>query len=412
MIKRSTMSTQEPHLSESTTEPRPAPLSLPELLDRATRWLKHSGIQAKSGTDRGGLHAWIDESTGERAFLYPEITGYFLTLCVNLSRHLPEDDWLERAERAAEWILRHGMTSTGAVLGRKYVDPQVGRRDPRSNQHPHSYFFNCGVVGLGLVALSEATGNDRWRAAARRIGSFCLQAFEPADRLTHHAGFDLSTGSPLIGDRWSQHGGPFLLKAALFLERLTKLGGPAELGAFFERLLERTLAAQQVNGRFPTDPTGDTTHLHSHLYTLEALLTLGAARGDSALLDRAQSGLEWALETCLDPRRCLQQWSRREVAIIRGVRTDMLAQTLRAVEILQWMRPDWKGAPTRQLTELEQLLGEHRLPSGGLAYGRDELGEKPFHANAWCLFFDIERELFGALRRQETPLEPHRFLIT
>jgi len=360
-----------------------------------------SGIQLPPGhPDAGGVRAWLDETPdrgGEPGFIYSEITGYFMTLCHQLAR-LGGHEWVPRGERAAAWIVEHALHPSGAVLSRKYDDAARGAADPYSFENGRIALFDCAMVGFGLLQIHTLTGDRRWLDAAVRIGGFLERAFGTAiaDR---HSTFDVKTMSPVpASDRWSAHFGPFQLKCALFLDALTDATTDPAPRAFANRILAHALAAQHPSGRFPTTPSGTTTHLHPHTYTVEGLLYLGARHGRPDLVQAAAHAIDWSVTTCLGRSPQLQQWSEDAPAVIEGLRSDVLAQSLRAYELVKLLSPQTTWAWESQVPGLFGQLASFTLPSGGTSYGRDEYGPRPHHANAWCHFFAIEAQLFRALR--------------
>jgi hypothetical protein len=392
-------------------------------LKRALVWLLDSGIQQAPGTsDAGGVWAWIDEDTRKPSYLYSEITGYFLSLCVQIHRQLADLDpgseterrarWLGRAEAAAAWLLDCAQDKSGAILSRKYLDAQAEARDPWSFAGGRVAFFDCAMVGFGLVQLARATGEPRWLEGAERIGAYLLAQHETADHGHRFAAFDVHAGVPVAeGTRWSQHFGPFELKSALFLDSLADATQDTKYRGLLERILEYAVASQHPSGRFPTHPRGESTHLHPHCYTIEGLLYLVVARGRSELLPRVERALDWMFSTCLVGDTPLEQWSERSETVIPGTRSDALAQALRAYEIVKGLNPlsswSWEG----ELGVLDQRLCRYAMDNGGTRYGADETGAKPSHLNAWAHFFRTDMEVFARLRRNGRTLAGTEFLL-
>lgn len=376
----------------------------------ALDWLKDSGIQESRGADAGGVYAWLDEAGGGPSFLYSEITGYFMTLCTHLHLHDPEGGWLHRAKAAGAWIVGRAQREDGAVLCRKWLDPERAAVDPYSFEHKKTLFFDCAMVGTGLLRLYEETQAARWLEAAQHLGEFSLRAFESSDRRVRHAVFDLARGQPEPpGDRWSAHFGPFQLKGAMFFVSLARATGDEAYRAFAERILAGALAVQRDDGRFPTSLAADATHLHPHSYAIEGLLWLAAHEGRRELLGPAARAIDGMFRTCLVPRRPIQQWSDSPEHVFPGVRTDALAQALRAYHLAKRLDDTLAWPWEEVIPSLHDRLDSHRLASGGLRYGEDEYGKKPTHANAWCQFFAIEASLWHLA---DEALDPRTLILT
>jgi len=381
------------------------------LHDLSTAWLATSGIQISDGPDAGGVRAWLDETPGKPGFIYSEITGYYMTLCAQLAR-LGDRAWIARGERAATWIVERALHESGAVLSRKYDSAAGGNpTDPYSFDNGRVAFFDCAMVGFGLVEMHALTGDRRWLDAAAKIGAFVERVFGDAIA-GGHSTFDAKTMTPVAAaPRWSAHFGPFELKGAMFLDALADATSDSKPRAFAERLLSFALAKQHASGRFPTMPSGNTTHLHPHTYTVEGLLYLAARRDRADLIARAAAAVDWSVTTCLAPSPQRQQWSEQPDLCIEGLRSDVLAQTLRAYEVIKLLAPATTWAWEGRIAALHAQLDTFTLPSGGTSYGRDEYGARPHHANAWCHFFAVEARLFRQLRASAS-FDPRSLILT
>ena len=213
-------------------------------LEQQINWLRESAIQRPSGvSDAGAVHAWIEQATaGEPkfSFLYSEITGYFMTLCAQLSQGLGKaaaaaglsvgNDWPRRAARAAEWIVSCAMHPSGAVLTRKHLGVATG--DRFSFEGGLTGFFDSAMVGYGLLLTHQITGDERWLAAARKICGFMRHAFESRDHSQRWAWYDLKKGAALEPEsRWSMHFGPYETNLySLPKEKLDRVEGGDVLG--------------------------------------------------------------------------------------------------------------------------------------------------------------------------------------
>jgi hypothetical protein len=325
-------------------------------LARRLAWLRESGILAEDG----GVHAFLDERTGERAYQYSEITGYFLTLTAKLRHVGGAGDWAPQAKRAGHWLLREAVRPNGAVLCRKYASPDQGESDPFSFVHGRSCLFDLAIVGRGLLSAGLAYDEPSFVAAARRIGSFYRGVLEAREAREWPAVVRADDGTPVeLGSGWSRRFGAYQLKGVLFLRGL---GDAEELE---ERLLEYARARPFEH------------ELHPHLYATEGLLALAAARASTPLFDECHAAISYAFEH------------------VTLERADVLGQLLRAHSLLQRLAPRVPDRHAHRLPDLQVALERWGLPSGGTAYGT----QHPQHANAWAHFFAIDE----LLSRQATP---------
>jgi len=377
-------------------------------------WLIESDIQITDGPDTGGVRAWIDEETNEGAFIYSEITGYFITLAVHLSRYDDTRDWLGRAEQAAMWIRNVAMQESGAVLTRKYDRVVSGPPDPYSFENGLTAFFDCAMVGFGLTNLYEATGNHCWLETAENLGNFCLDAFQTPGGGERFAVYDTKKGAPLPpDDRWSGHWGSFELKGAMYMDSMHRLTGDDRYRQWTEETLAQALRTQVDHGRFGTNIDLSTTHLHPHNYTLEAMLYLAGRHNREDLLPVIKNAIDFSFDYCL-PIDSLhfQAWSEHDRNEIKGLRSDVLAQSLRSHVAAELLDVVTVTARPEQIHVLLQLLESYRLDSGATSYGMDEYGTKSRHANAWCHFFATELNLLRGVAASGLEWKPTEIILT
>jgi hypothetical protein len=386
------------------------PANILSALAPQLEWLRRSGIQAPAGTpEAGAVRAWLDETPGPPGFYYSEITGYFMTLCVHLHRYDRTRDWLSPARAAAAWIVDRALHPSGGVLARLY-DSERPSDSAYSFENQVVPFFDCAMVGYGLLLTHEATGEARWLQAAQKIATFLMRHFDVANP---SAAYDLKQDRAApVSHRWSHHFGSFELKGALFLDQLARSSGEPRGADFLGRILQVALASQLPEGRFRTDLERQTTHLHPHCYTLEGLLYLVARQGRRDLLAAAGRGLDWMFRTCLIPGRLSQAWSTRPELAIGGLRSDVLSQALRLYQLHKMLEPEARWEWESNVDSLYGTLAGFTTASGGTGYGLDENGPKPLHANAWCHFFNLEAHLYRAARRGELDFPLDRLILT
>ena len=155
------------------------------------------------------------------------------------------------------------------------------------------------------------------------------------------------------------------------------------------------------------------THLHPHNYTIEGLQYLMGRQERSALGEPVREAVGFIFERCLDPAgRVVQAWSESGDLDIAGIRSDVLAQSLRSYYAAKLLDDGAVWSWESRIPELFARMETYTLDSGGTAYGEDEYGQKTRHANAWCHFFNTEMRIFKMTYETGAPWDPHRIIIT
>jgi len=355
---------------------------------RAALWMLHSGIQDISDEPklRGGVNAWYDLKQKRFTFLYSEITGYSIPSFLALTDYLKDEAVLDRAEAAADWLLRIPFNR---ALG--LVETRFAHLPGYRNYHHWAFTFDNVMSAYGLSKLYAITGKERYLSAALTIVDRLLSsAWSPNGMILPI--FDFGRGEWMeLSDKWSTQRGSFLAKVALCLSSLYGLTGEERYRSAAFRLGEGALRAQDGSGRFVTREEDRSTHLHPHCYTIEGLLCLASEFGESSFWKPCEAGLAWlwrhqsedgGFPTLVTPSH-----------IAEFQRSDILAQVLRLTLLLDSARrvgilPERIGRLVARLLEFQ-----HHAPDshdGGFFYGWEVDGERKDHLNAWCTMFAIQ----------------------
>src|SRR5215469_11134129 len=119
-----------------------------EHLLAAANWLK----RAQDATSDGGFVGRYFLRTGWSSS-YPETTGYIIPTLLKLADELHEDEYIQRAQRAIDFLLSVQLDS-GAFPGAEIAENRT-RPSP----------FNTGQIMNGLQRWTERTGDERCRTA-------------------------------------------------------------------------------------------------------------------------------------------------------------------------------------------------------------------------------------------------------
>lgn len=239
---------------------KPSHASADAVLERAGRWFLESGIQDASGA----VARYYQSDSRRNAPVSAEITGYAVSALIYLSNTTGDDKFLAGAERAAQYLVHHAWNEHSATFP----------FEPVSNgDTPYAYFFDCGIIARGLLAMWRATGNREYFERAKECG--LSMAFDFMAEEAMHPVLRLPDKQPLPYDaRWSRKPGCYQLKSALAWRELAAATGQRELASAFERMLAYSLATHAAF--LPGDADGHAVmdRLHAYGYFLEALLAV------------------------------------------------------------------------------------------------------------------------------------------
>ncbi len=333
-------------------------------LERAGRWFLHSGIQE----EHGGVARYYRIDLGRNLRISTEITGYAVSALVYLHRQTGRQEYLDAAIRAARFLTDSAWDAERQVFPFEWPPTQ----SPEENR---VYFFDGGIIVRGLLALSRATGDNRYLQAAAACGDRMAQVHE------HNGAYapilQLPNLHPLpYGGSWSNNPGCYQLKSALGWRQLWEATGEARYESWFETALDRALSndADFLPGTPERHRVMD--RLHAYSYFLEALLSVA---------DRPQC------------RQALRNGIAKVAFYLRDIapefaRSDVYGQLLR----VRLFAAAQQAVPldAAQAAEEAAAMGAFQLEStdprldGGFCFGRRNGALTP-HANpvstAFCL---------------------------
>jgi hypothetical protein len=348
---------------------------------RAGEWFLRSGIQFPNG----GVARYYRVDLERNNPVSTEITGYAASAFVYLHSVTGDPQYLERAVVAARFLTRTAWDASAGVMPFE-VDPAR-----------FTYFFDCGIIVRGLLAVWRATGEPEFRDVAIELGRHMAADFASGDR-EYHPILALPSLQPASRDTacWSRSPGCYQLKSAMAWWELFEATGDEEFRKRYEEVLE--LALGQWTGFLPghADRFKVMDRLHAFLYFLEGLLPRAADPRCAAALTAGMAEVEF----------------HARIIAPDFIRCDVCAQLLRIR-----LFADWSGAvpldPPAACKEAEEIAGfqaasaEPRI-DGGFYFGRK--------GGAWLPYINPVSTAFAmqALALWEcrsSGAQPHRHLL-
>ena len=204
---------------------------------------------------------YYDADTGQDRPVSTEITGYAAGALVYLHALTGDQRYLDiRALAAARFLVRDAWR----------VD--LGAMPFETDPPALSYFFDCGIIVRGLLAVWRAVRNEEFLDCAMAIGRSMERDFRAADGW--HPVLTLPGKTPLCRDTasWSRQPGCYQLKSAMAWWDLNRATGDT---AFRDLYRQAVHAALGVSSGFLPDAAGrlkTMDRLRAYLYFLEGLM--------------------------------------------------------------------------------------------------------------------------------------------
>ena len=208
---------------------------------------------------------------GRNRAVSTEITGYAASTFVFLHRLIGDTRYLDRARAAACFLMAAWDAGSGAMPFE--VAPAQ-----------FAYFFDCGIVVRGLLAVWRATGDEEFLVCAQLVGDSMAQDFRGPDGRFHPI-LTLPAKRPVECDplRWSQSPGCYQLKAGMAWWDLWEATGNACYRDLYLGLLEESVRTAPDFLPGHADRRKVVDRLHAYLYFLEGQLPVAGSALDEGI---------------------------------------------------------------------------------------------------------------------------------
>ncbi len=322
-----------------------------------------SGIQEECG----GVARFHRSETGSNKPISTEITGYFAGILVWLFGKTGEEEYLDRARKAARFLIDHVWDAELGTFPFEHPSPTAESRH-------QAYFFDNGIIVRGLLAVWRATKQQQFLDVARAAARGLIADFRSGGE--YHPILDLPGKGPAPRTtQWSKSPGCYQLKAALSWWEIADATGEKALRDAYLDMLNATLVthAGYLPGSAGEHATMD--RLHAYSYFLEGL---------TPMLERVECARAF-MQGIFSVSRYL-----REIAP-SFARADVYAQLLRARIYGAEATSINREAAAEEACKLTAFQAESDDPrvDGGFLFGRRD-GLMSSHVNPVSTAFAIQ----------------------
>jgi hypothetical protein len=224
-------------------------------LASAGRWLLDSGIHESSG----GFARFYDAETGKNRAVSTEISGYAASALVYLFQVTGNEVYLAEAWQTARFLV--GTWDKGLCSF------------PFEHPSQYSYFFDCGIIIRGLLAVWRETRDEELLDVSRSAARAMIADFRSG--ADYHPILSLPDKQPLPRTgQWSRSPGCYQLKASMAWRDVAEITGENSLTDAYLEVLESALATHSsfLPGESCQQLVMD--RLHAYCYFLEGLVPM------------------------------------------------------------------------------------------------------------------------------------------
>ena len=357
-------------------------LDLQKNLDKAKSWLLSSGIFINNSSDEncGGVHSFFDVSKNEFGFLYPEITGYFVSTLRFLYSFEKNSYYLEYAKFSANWLKKLFEKYDGIIQG-IYND----------NAQKLVYSFDTAICAKGLIDYYLMSKDNSYLETAKTLTYYLTNFLESDGTLKPYK--NLSTNQfeedPKL---WYKQKGCLHIKVSIpyfQLYLITKENNFLEQGNL---ICDTFSKFQNRDGSFNLYLNGDTINLHTVCYALEGLLYGYGVTKNENYLKSSERAINWAIQK-IEKDGTINLWFNSKY---KEKAAYPVAQLVRLMIILDKIQKNnyknYESILSRFLISLQAESDQKSIQGGFFeGYTKSILGWKKIpRINSWTSMFAIQ----------------------
>jgi hypothetical protein len=285
----------------------------PEILSPAATWFLESGIQEPSG----GVARYYLSDRGQNARISTEITGYALKAHLLIWRLTGDERMLSAAVSAGNFLLWDAWDPALRTF------PFEWAADGKLPAHA-AYFFDCGIIARGLIALWQETAERAYLDAAILCGESMMDDFVNAHDIDPI--LELPSKKPAARQaHWSRSSDCYQMKAALAWLELAEITAREDFEREYHKALRRALASESKFLDLP-DREKVMDRLHAYSYYLESLLPM-------AHIPECRESLEAGIARAAQRLRDIRAEFERSDVCAQLLRVRLYADSLGAVRL-------------------------------------------------------------------------------
>jgi len=254
-------------------------------------WLLHSElvIYDKNNENCGAVHSFFDEDKMKYGFLYPEITGYFLSTLNFLNSVDKNNIYIDHGKKSADWLLSIYKKYGGIIQGIYNLQPKT-----------LSYSFDTAVCAKGLLDYYSFSNDKKIFEFAKKLIYEIINETLNSDG-TIKAYKNLTTNEfEENRDVWYMQYGCLHIKTAMPILQLYSITKDNELLEKSNLICNSISNFQNSDGNISLHVASNITNLHTFCYALEGLLYAYFITKNNKYLDNCIQAIDWIIKHIAD----------------------------------------------------------------------------------------------------------------
>ena len=348
-------------------------------------WLISSGLFVSDNNSKhcGAVYSFFDEQSNDFSFLYPEITGYFISTMKFLYSLEDNIQYIKYAKSSSDWLVSIYKKYHSLIQG-------IKNNSPTSNL---SYSFDTAICAKGLLDYYELSNDEKYLSHAKIMLDALVEQFIESDGsvipfkdiTTNIAGEDDSV--------WYKQKGCLHVKTAMPFFQISQYVNEPNYLKIGKNICNSISKYQNSDGSIRLHEKSKIINLHTLSYALEGLVYGYNFTKDNHYLDIVKNSLDWCLNQISDDGS-VQLWYYSKHRSKAGY---SIAQLIRIISLVYSMEqnPNYKSKVKFIYNFLISLQAFHTSTSinGGFyeEYYKSLFGwKKRYRINSWTSMFALQ----------------------
>ena len=254
--------------------------------EKIQNWLMTSGLFVSDVNDKncGGVHSFYDEKNNQYGFLYPEITGYFISCLRFLDNQQPGEKFSQYSKYSSDWLIKI-YEKYGAII-------QGINSNSKNN---FSYSFDSAICAKGLLDCYELTTEKKYFDYAERIvDDLITEAISPNGSVKPFK--DISTNNYQESNQvWYKQEGCLHIKTSIPFFQIYQITGDENKLKIATQICKQIDTYQNSDGSIKLHKDSQIINLHTLCYSLEGLLYGYYITNNDEYHNRCERAVNWCL---------------------------------------------------------------------------------------------------------------------
>ena len=253
--------------------------------EKVKNWLTNSGIVITNIKDEnyGAVHSFFDQNSEKYGFLYPEITGYSVSVFSFLHQIEKNEIYTKMAKASSDWLIGIFEKFGGIVQG---LDNENDSRKQLA------YSFDTAICAKGLLDCFNLTQEQKYLNYSKKLVQWLQRAITNEGTLLPYMKLQ-SNEFEESEEVWYKKWGCLHIKTSIPFVQLYQITNDKSYLESALKICNTYYRFQNKDGSFLLHENTQTINLHTMSYALEGLLYVFNITKNYEYMQSIEKALDW-----------------------------------------------------------------------------------------------------------------------